>query len=117
MSGKRKTPTRIPGSSPLKCRKENISPQSASILFPKKGGKWKDKSVALHELTAEWLEEGKKPVGLSLANPRADFSQRGWEVAKAIDGNKCGLGLFPKASSHTPPYSIHKNTVTGGRQG
>ena len=79
--------------------------------FPKKkGGKWKDKNVALRELTAEWLEEGKKPVGLSFTNPRADFSQRGWEVAKAIDGKtNAGWAFPPRQRNRTPPYSISQN--------
>ena len=82
----------------------------------KKGGKWKDKNVALRELTAEWLEEGKKPVGLSLANPRADFSQRGWEVAKAIDGKtNAGWAFSPKAAQpHAAVFDLAK-PVTGGR--
>ena len=68
--------------------------------FPKKnGGKWKDKNVALRELTAKWVVEGKKPVALSFSNPRADFSQRGWEVAKAIDGKtNAGWAFSPKGS-------------------
>ena len=82
----------------------------------KKGGKWKDKNVALRELTAEWLEEGKKPIGLSLANPRADFSQRGWEVAKAIDGKtNAGWAFSPKAAQpHAAVFDLAK-PVTGGR--
>lgn len=63
------------------------------------GGKWKDKNVALRELTAELIEEGKEPVKLKLIRPRADFSQSGWDVAKAIDGNtNVGWAFSPKAA-------------------
>jgi len=85
--------------------------------FPKKkGGKWKDKNVALRELTAEWIEVGKKPVPLSFSNPRADFSQRGWEVAKAIDGKtNAGWAFSPKAAQpHAAVFDLAK-PVSGGR--
>ena len=62
---------RIPEGKPLKAIR-------IDTFAKKKGGKWKDKNVALRELTAEWIEDGKEPVALSFSNPRADFSQRGW---------------------------------------
>lgn len=63
------------------------------------GGKWKDKNVALRELTVELIEEGKVPVKLKLVRPRADFSQHRWEVAKAIDGKTdAGWAFSPKTS-------------------
>ena len=85
--------------------------------FPKKkGGKWKDKNVALRELTAEWIEEGKNPVSLSFTNPRADFSQRGWEVAKAIDRKtNAGWAFSPKAAQpHAAVFDLAK-PISGGR--
>ena len=85
--------------------------------FPKKeGGKWQDKNVALRELTAEWMKDGELPIELSLKNPRADFSQRGWEVAKAIDGKpKAGWAFSPKASdAHAAVFDFVK-PVSGGR--
>ena len=85
--------------------------------FPKKkGGKWKDKNVALRELTVEWSEVGKSPVPLPLKNPRADFSQRGWEVAKAIDGKtNAGWAFSPKASDpHAAVFDLAK-PVSGGQ--
>lgn len=85
--------------------------------FPKKnGGKWKDKNVALRELTAEWVVEGKKPIALPFSNPRADFSQRGWEVAKAIDGKtNAGWAFSPKASQpHAAVFDLVK-PVSGGQ--
>jgi len=63
------------------------------------GGKWKDKNVALRELTVELIDAGKSPVQLKLLRPRADFSQRGWEVARAIDGKPdAGWAFSPKAA-------------------
>ena len=57
--------------------------------FPKKtGGKWIDKNVALREISAEWRTNDDETKKVNLINPRADFSQNGWEVAKAINGNK-----------------------------
>ena len=82
--------------------------------FPKKaGGKWKDKNVALRELTAEWIQEGQKATKLKLVNPRADFSQRGWEVAKAIDGStKAGWAFSPKAAeAHVAIFDLEKALV------
>jgi len=63
------------------------------------GGKWEDKNVALRELTVELIEPGKEPVKLQLVQPRADFSQSSWEVARAIDGDtNAGWAFSPKAS-------------------
>lgn len=63
------------------------------------GGKWQDKNVVLRELTAELIEDGKEPVKLKLDGARADFSQKGWEVAKAIDGKtNTGWAFSPKAA-------------------
>ena len=64
------------------------------------GGKWPDKNVALRELTVELLERGaEESRRLKLANPRADFSQKNWEVAKAIDGKPdAGWAFSPKAA-------------------
>ncbi len=63
------------------------------------GGKWKDKNVALRELTVELIEPGQKPAKLKLVRPRADFSQSGWEVARAIDGKtNAGWAFSPKAA-------------------
>jgi len=63
------------------------------------GGQWKDKNVALRELTVELIEPGQEPVTLKLVRPRADYSQPGWEVAKAIDGDtNAGWAFSPKAA-------------------
>lgn len=63
------------------------------------GGKWQDKNVALRELSVELHEEGQEPIKLKLVRPRADFSQNGWEVARAIDGKtNAGWAFSPKAA-------------------
>ncbi|MBT3635887.1 MAG: DUF1549 domain-containing protein, partial [Opitutae bacterium] len=100
---------RIPKGKPLRAIRIDALPK-------KKGGKWKDKNVALRELTAEWVEEGKEPVAFSFSNPRADFSQRGWEVAKAIDGKpNAGWAFSPKASQpHAAIFDFTK-PISGGQ--
>ncbi len=62
------------------------------------GGQWTDKNVALRELTVELMDPGQEPVKLNLVRPRADFSQSGWEVERAIDGKTdAGWAFSPKA--------------------
>ncbi len=83
------------------------------------GGKWSDKNVALRELTVELIEPGKDPVKLKLEHPRADFSQRGWEVARAIDGKtNAGWAFSPKAAEpHCAVFDFAKPIEPGdGRQ-
>ena len=83
------------------------------------GGKWQDKNVALRELTAELIEPGKEPVKLKLVRPRADFSQRGWEVRRAIDGKlNAGWAFSPKAAEpHCAVFEFDKPIEPGeGRQ-
>jgi len=67
--------------------------------YPKPdGGKWSDKNVALRELTGEWVDAEGQVKSIAFANPRADFSQRGWEVSRAIDGKPdAGWAFSPKA--------------------
>ena len=62
------------------------------------GGKWPDKNVVLNELKVELLQPGKPPVACKLVRPRADFSQKDWPVANAIDGQPTsGWAFSPKA--------------------
>ena len=85
--------------------------------LPKKaGGKWQDKNVALRELTAEFLVPGAKPKKLKLVNPRADFSQRGWDVARAIDGKpEAGWAFSPRAyEPHAAVFDFAK-PISGGQ--
>ena len=100
---------KIPGDQPITSFRIDTLPK-------KPNGKWKDKNVALRELSAEHLVSGKKPTKLKLANPRADFSQRGWEVAKAIDGNtRAGWAFSPKAAEpHVVVFDFAK-PVSGGQ--
>lgn len=61
------------------------------------GGDWPDANVALQELSIQVVDAKGKATPLKLKRPRASFSQRGWEVAKAIDGNlSVGWALSPK---------------------
>ena len=85
-------------------------------LTKKAGGKWKDKNVALRELTAELFVDGEKSRKLRLTNPRADFSQKGWEVAKAIDGStKAGWAFAPMAAAPHVAVFDFDQPVTGGQ--
>lgn len=80
-------------------------------VMPKKpGGKWPDKNVALRELTAELILPGEEPKGLKLVNPRADFSQKNWEVAKAIDGKpNAGWAFSPQTKkAHAAVFDFAK---------
>jgi hypothetical protein len=76
------------------------------------GGKWPDKNVALRELSVELLINGEVRK-LKLVNPRADFSQRRWEVAKAIDGQvDAGWAFSPKANeAHVAIFDFAKPVV------
>jgi hypothetical protein len=55
-----------------------------------------DPNVVVSELTAEWIE-GDTARAQTLVEPRADFSQDGWPVANAIDGDvKTGWAVSPR---------------------
>lgn len=78
---------------------ETVTALRIDALPKKPGGKWKDKNVALRELTVELLAPGATPSKLKLTDPRADFSQKNWEVARAIDGKPdAGWAFSPKAA-------------------
>ena len=85
--------------------------------LPKKaGGRWPDKNVALRELSAELIQPGEATRRLKLVNPRADFSQRGWEVAKAIDGSPlAGWAFSPKAGDPHAAVFDFTGPVSGGK--
>ncbi|HZL88907.1 MAG TPA: DUF1549 and DUF1553 domain-containing protein, partial [Pirellulaceae bacterium] len=56
-----------------------------------------DPNFVISELTVERIADGKEPEKLKLAKPRADFSQDGWNVTAAIDGDtKTGWAVSPK---------------------
>lgn len=67
--------------------------------IPGKGpgrGDAKRTNIILSEVTAQ-LVRGKETTELELTNADADFSQTGWPVANAIDGNrKTGWAIAPK---------------------
>lgn len=56
----------------------------------------RDPNFVLSELEVELLSEDES-VRLKLANPRADYSQEGWPVANAVDGDtKTGWAVSPR---------------------
>lgn len=56
-----------------------------------------DPNFVVSEFVAERLE-GDVVTGIKLANPRADFSQAGWPVTAAIDGDpKTGWAVSPRS--------------------
>lgn len=95
---------------------EDLTALRIDALPKKAGGQWPDKNVALRELTAEFLVPSAKPKKLKLVNPRADFSQRGWDVARAIDGKpEAGWAFSPKASEpHAAVFDFAK-PISGGQ--
>ena len=53
--------------------------------------------MAIRDLTVEQIQDTESPKKIALTNPRATFSQRGWEVAKLINGdNSAGWAISPK---------------------
>lgn len=63
------------------------------------GGRWPDKNVALREMKVEKVDAAGQVTPIQLVNPRADFSQRGWEVQRAIDNKpEAGWAFSPNAS-------------------
>ena len=87
---------------------EPVTALRIDSLPKRSGGRWPDKNVALRELKAELvLPDGEVRV-IRLANPRADFSQQGWEVAKAVDGRlEAGWAFSPKAAEpHAAVFDI-----------
>ena len=95
---------------------EPVTALRIDALPKKAGGKWRDKNVALRELTAELLRTGGEVRKLKLMHPRADFSQRGWEVAKAIDGRlEAGWAFSPKAGEPHAAVFDFAGPVSGGQ--
>jgi mono/diheme cytochrome c family protein len=77
-----------------------------------------DPNFVISELILEQVADGKEPVKLKLTNPRADFSQDGWNVTAAIDGDtKTGWAVSPKRDERhvalfdfDPPLEIADGT-------
>ncbi len=60
---------------------------------------------------------GRPPVGLALASATADFSQKEWEIAKAIDGSqKTGWAVSPQiGKNHSATFVLARALPTGKR--
>ena len=65
-----------------------------------------DPNFVLSEITATIVnDQGEELKALKFASAKADFSQNGWDVSKAIDGNnQTGWAISPKFG--TPHYAI-----------
>ena len=85
--------------------------------FPKSigGGDWDDKNVAIRELTLELQQPDGEYKPVKLKNPRATFSQRGWNVASALDGKpEAGWGLSPRFKEAQAAMFDFDSPITGG---
>ena len=85
--------------------------------FPKSiaGGDWEDKNVAIRELTLEFQQQSGEFKTIKLKNPRATFSQRGWNVASALDGKSdVGWGLSPQFKEAQAAVFDFESPVSGG---
>ncbi|MGB1814371.1 MAG: DUF1553 domain-containing protein, partial [Rubripirellula sp.] len=79
------------------------------------GGDWEDKNVAIRELTLESQQPNGEFKTIKLKNPRATFSQRGWNVASALDGKvDSGWGLSPKFKEAQAAVFDFESPITGG---
>ena len=83
------------------------------------GGKWPDKNVALREISAELIDASGVANPVNLVRPRADFSQRGWEVERAIDGKPdAGWAFSPQASKpHCAVFDLEEPIEAGSGLG
>jgi mono/diheme cytochrome c family protein len=71
-------------------------------------------NFVLNELTCE-LVDGDKILPIKLLNPQADFSQSGWDVSGAIDGEpKTGWAIAPRfGTSHWATFDLqHPIAIT-----
>ena len=85
--------------------------------FPKSigGGDWDDKNVAIRELTLDIQQSDGEFKSIKLKNPRATFSQRGWNVAAALDGKPdAGWGLSPRFKEPHAAVFDFDAPITGG---
>ena len=79
------------------------------------GGSWPDKNVALREIKAELVDADGEVSPLKLVRPRADFSQRGWGVERAIDGKSdAGWAFSPHAAKpHCAVFDLEEPIAAG----
>lgn len=88
------------------------------------GGAWPDKNVAIGNLTVEALSGSDQTTRVKLKNPRASFSQKGWEVRRVIDDNpRVGWAISPKFNQaqvavfdFAVPVSVRKLRITLAQQ-
>jgi hypothetical protein len=79
------------------------------------GGDWEDKNVAIRELTLELQQPSGDLNSIKLKNPRATFSQRGWNVASALDGKPdAGWGLSPRFKEAQAAVFDFETPISGG---
>ena len=79
------------------------------------GGDWEDKNVAIRELTLELQQPNSDFKSITLKNPRATFSQRGWNVASALDGKPdAGWGLSPRFKEAQAAVFDFESPISGG---
>lgn len=79
------------------------------------GGDWEDKNVAIRELTLELQQPNSDFKSIKLKNPRATFSQRGWNVASALDGKPdAGWGLSPRFKEAQAAVFDFESPISGG---
>ncbi len=75
------------------------------------GRNQRDPNFVISELTVELLTNG-EPKSLKLNNPRADYAQKGWPVAAAIDGNiKTGWAVSPRFRERHVAYFNFAETL------
>ena len=86
--------------------------------LPKQGpGRADDGNFVLTELEVLWARESDPEnwQALKLQKPQADFSQKGFEVAKAIDGNKNadnGWAISPQMGQYHAALFVFEKPVT-----
>ena len=80
------------------------------------GGNWPDANVALQEISAELTDETGDVRELKLLRPRASFSQRGWDVRQAIDGDlRVGWAISPRFAEQQAALFEFAKPVSGGK--
>ncbi|MDE0866002.1 MAG: PSD1 and planctomycete cytochrome C domain-containing protein [Rubripirellula sp.] len=79
------------------------------------GGEWVDKNVAVRELTVELIQSDGTVDMQKMKNPRATFSQKGWNVAAAVDGKPdAGWGLSPRFTEPQAALFDFEKPIAGG---
>ncbi|MCA9065403.1 MAG: DUF1549 domain-containing protein, partial [Planctomycetaceae bacterium] len=76
-----------------------------------------DPNFVLSELTASVIDESGQSLPVKLAGARASFSQQGWNVEQAIDGNsETGWAISPKQGEpHVAVFPLHEPQPFSGQ--